>query len=470
MTVDVNPHVFHLDPGIPEPNPLFLKDSKLKGKHIPRVMQPIDVVIVVENSGRWPSDMEQYIATKMSLATQFAEQLETSHGLEVRITGDRIDVFLDGFVFRLYIRTNKDGLFGQEDKEKDGKMQEEEEISQVQLPIGDREMQCKIAHNGLMGFLTGEHPSFAGAVRLLKLWTQTNLLGNAIEGGALELIVGAAYTSKAPRAAPGSPLAGFQCALQLLGNFRWEEERMVVDPQKKMEGGDAAELAQGARKQDDPAMCVCTAYAPQGDFWTSVRPTYDVLPRITLLARNTLQRFHSIFQHPHTLVTLKASLLYPPYIFQDYDVLLHLRQEALPWGQLLSTNQQAPEIKSDKHARIVLSGFTQAAVLKVRKEKLKESIVVGFNPLEYFLQYLQEKYGHLGIFSGNTLMGDVIAIKWNAKSFIGEELNMEKSEWQGSKPLLCEPHQQYVCVISVLQDIQQSMAGLLRRIEFVQAN
>eukprot|EP01025_Chloroclados_australasicus_P042690 TRINITY_DN4538_c0_g1_i3.p1 TRINITY_DN4538_c0_g1~~TRINITY_DN4538_c0_g1_i3.p1 ORF type:complete len:1105 (+),score=129.74 TRINITY_DN4538_c0_g1_i3:380-3316(+) len=455
MRVDINPYVFNLDPNVLKPNPLFMDSSSLKQSevYVPRVMIPIDTVLVVEHSGKWPNDLEQYKAVKTSLATQYAEHLETKHKLYVRIVDEAIDVYLDGFVFRLHIRSAKDDV--------------------LDLERG-REMKCKIEHSGLMNFVTGEHPSISGAIRMLKLWAQCNLLGINVKSEALELIACAAYVMKGPRAAPGTPVAGFLCALQLLGNFRWKEERMVVDPQKKIDSKEVSELLQQSRKQEEVdgcCMCICTSYDPEGTFWTQNRPSQVVLPRIVSLAQETFDRLRNHYENPFSSSSKSLPLVYPKNILNDFDVLLHLRREALPWGQALDDSSQSrsdtTEIRPHKRARTVLMGFTQSAIQKAGKKALKDEIVVGFNPVEHCLQFLEENYGKYGIYFGNCVMGDVIAIKWNAKSFLGGDLDVEQSGGQTSAPMLCEPEELHVDVVQILQDVQHNLQGLIRNIEFV---
>eukprot|EP01023_Acetabularia_acetabulum_P022228 TRINITY_DN2192_c1_g2_i1.p2 TRINITY_DN2192_c1_g2~~TRINITY_DN2192_c1_g2_i1.p2 ORF type:complete len:117 (-),score=18.19 TRINITY_DN2192_c1_g2_i1:59-409(-) len=113
-------------------------------------------------------------------------------------------------------------------------------------------------------------------------------------------------------------------------------------------------------------------------------------------------------------------------------------------------------------------GFTQNTVQKVNKNKLKSEIVVGFNPVEYMLCELEKNYGDVGVFCGNKLMGDVIAIKWKSKFFVGgDDLKVQNVDFLGSNPLICESEDMHIDVVQILEDIQGRMSGLIQGIEFV---
>ena len=58
-------------------------------------------------AGKWPDAPEAFRKTKAALGVQLADELFTGFGLRAEASEDCIDVFADGFVFRLFLSSDR---------------------------------------------------------------------------------------------------------------------------------------------------------------------------------------------------------------------------------------------------------------------------------------------------------------------------------------------------------------------------
>ena len=58
-------------------------------------------------AGKWPDAPEAFRKTKAALGVQLADELFMGFGLRAEAAEDCIDVFADGFVFRLFLSSDR---------------------------------------------------------------------------------------------------------------------------------------------------------------------------------------------------------------------------------------------------------------------------------------------------------------------------------------------------------------------------
>ena len=47
--------------------------------------------------------------------------------------------------------------------------------------------------------------------------------------------------------------------------------------------------------------------------------------------------------------------------------------------------------------------------------RIQQELIVGFDPVKIFVELLEQRLGHLGMFFYDKYGGDIIAIKWHSK-------------------------------------------------------
>ena len=195
------------------------------GRGLPRVLEPLEVMVALEGSGRWPDDPGAYAKMKAAVGCQLAGALAAAAGFRTSPSEACVDVFVDGFAFRLLLHTDRDGV-----------------MAAAAAAAGPHAAHHHAAahappralalswHHGLVATLEGRHAAYGPSVRLAQRWVGAQLMGSQLAPEAVELLVGAAFTAPSPAAPPGSRVAGLLRFLALLAGHPWGRAPLLVDP------------------------------------------------------------------------------------------------------------------------------------------------------------------------------------------------------------------------------------------------
>eukprot|EP00798_Chlamydomonas_sp_ICE-L_P031575 gene31575-6769_t len=75
-----------------------------------------------------------------------------------------------------------------------------------------------------------------------------------------------------------------------------------------------------------------------------------------------------------------------------------------------------------KRARAFLSAFPEQVVSSHGPNKLRQELLIGFDPIQNLLDTLESRFGHIAIFCADLHGGvPAIAVKWSAKAFISAQ-------------------------------------------------
>ncbi|KAF5838727.1 Nrap protein [Dunaliella salina] len=197
-----------------------------EGGRLPRCLEPVDVLVQIENSGRWPSNPQAFKKMKAALGLQLAEALEKSYGLITQTSEDAVDVFVDGFAFRLTLYSGRDeALMARLASDMLSRPAPNAATlpgatgpgglsagaaSDAASPAASPESMPLIRnwHHGLVQAVGGANPAYAPTVRLAHRWLGAHLLSNHFAEEAVELLVAAAFTGPSACPPPGSRVTG----------------------------------------------------------------------------------------------------------------------------------------------------------------------------------------------------------------------------------------------------------------------
>ncbi|CAM9687850.1 unnamed protein product, partial [Laminaria digitata] len=216
--------------------------------------EPLDVVVRLESSSKWPDDLEAVRSTGTAFLIRLAQCLEKQYKLRCVVGRRFVDVITAGYCFRLRIG-------------------------------GDREL-------ALLG--NDKKPAFGLTVRAVTRWLEEHMMSEHLRVEVVELLVASLFSDEAPLAPPSTALAGFLRFLLLLVGHDWNAAPLVVDPQGELNATDKAAVGEAfSRSRDrDPdggsAMYVVAPYAREvawASSWTSPRPERPVLGRLVALAK-----------------------------------------------------------------------------------------------------------------------------------------------------------------------------------------
>ncbi|GLI63249.1 hypothetical protein VaNZ11_006146 [Volvox africanus] len=333
---------------------------------IPRCLDPMEVLVTLENSGRWPDDPAAFRKMKAALGIQLSNALSLSYGHHVVTSEEAVDVLMDGFAFRLVLYSGRDeAMLARASAGAAVPVVASSESSLGSGALSPEESPLLLSwHHGLVSLVAGSNSAFAPAARLAARWVAAHMMSNHLNPQTIELLVAAAFSGAGSSVAPppGSRITGFLRFLQLLSRWPWSLKPLVVDPSGELKEADRRLICARFEAQkstgEAPAMYVCTPRDRESRHWTRKGPGDSALQRLTVLAARSATLLQLLLQPPanrtcgissstwcntsasHNLDPSTPSGLAPEWrgLFAtpavDFDAFLLLRKEALPHADM----------------------------------------------------------------------------------------------------------------------------------------
>ncbi|KAK9832639.1 hypothetical protein WJX81_006336 [Elliptochloris bilobata] len=374
---------------------------------VPRCLEPLELLVQLEGSGKWPDDAAAFAKARAALGCQLAEALAGSYGLRAVASEACVDVFADGFVFRLYLHSERDAALAARQKlapvEPSGRVAGAVGLEPSVLAFpGYAQLQQRAQHHGFAAALAGNAPAFPGAAQLARRWVAAHMLSSQVAGEAVELLAAAAFTPEAGLPQPATRLAGFLRFLRILSGHPWRKRPLVVDPlgalgtqaRRKIDAAHNAACTTGT----GPAMALCMPLDPSGGAWTLPRPSLPVVLRLAALARRSLG---ALQEHVEGAAlqddAAAAAAAFAPALV-DFDALLQLRREALP------------------RAQSVLRAVPAAVAERRGAASMATELLVGADPVTALVAALEARFGAVATLCADACGGALLGVKWRPQA------------------------------------------------------
>jgi len=257
--------------------------AKLTGKvgMAAQKVEPLDVMLVAEHSGKWPKDAQAVRRVRLAWLVEVGRQLEkVVEKARVKVMGERLVVMMSGQVLRFCVGDRGDGETG--------------------------------ALAELSSWLAGvdkTFPAWSGCVRLVQRWVASQLL-STIPSTAIEVSV-ATVLSSSPHT-PSSPTPAFLLWLHTVATQDWNSSPLTYP-------GCATTMPRTSL----PPMAVLCPHSPSPSYWTKTI-TWPELQRLVTLATTSLSGTPC-----HTMFTPSLSC---------YEALIHLKPLQVPTRHLAISN------------------------------------------------------------------------------------------------------------------------------------
>eukprot|EP00697_Spironema_sp_BW2_P003687 gnl/Spiro4/14898_TR8029_c0_g1_i1.p1 gnl/Spiro4/14898_TR8029_c0_g1~~gnl/Spiro4/14898_TR8029_c0_g1_i1.p1 ORF type:complete len:1127 (-),score=361.05 gnl/Spiro4/14898_TR8029_c0_g1_i1:130-3333(-) len=377
----------------PPPPHAFARPSPALPCPVPssRTVTPVEMLLQFEGSAAWPDDVDALVHLKAAFYLQIRDGLRKQFDVESIVTLGFIDIFLDGFVFRLAVVCERELKLL---RSAGSPHAATAELTSVHLPL------LTTALNAL----AGTHPAFGLTARLAKRWLDRHMFSAYIREEAVDLLVASLFVPSphSPwRTAPMSQLCGFFRFLSLLAKFDWSDSGLIVDAEGALDSDTRASIVRGFDTQrrawqqhsseSVAGMFIATSRDHTGLLWTANGPSPQVLGRIVAFARRSLEVVEGLMQFHHVdrapSVTFESVFTTP---LSEYDVLVHLHASLVP------------ECARPKNK----------GVFAIDKKTKGESsqLLVGICPVDSFLAELRNHFAHLCLFFYDGQGGLVIGI------------------------------------------------------------
>ena len=267
----------------------------IKSPSLSRYLEPLDVLLLPEQSGKWPKDPAALSRVRLAWLLEVGERLEAAvPGLVSRVRGQSLVVMADSQVLR--------------------------------LRLGERTEECEIS-SWLAGIAQSQ-PAWSGAARLAKRWAASHLL-SSLPDLALEVSL-AVVLAQAPLP-PSSPAPAFLSWLQTMARHDWNNSPLCHP----------ACTTNLPARSSLPPMAVLCPHSPRPSHWTR-SVTWPQLQRLVSLASQCINNKN-----------LDVKTVFTPSL-ASYEALIHLKPLQVPTRHLcLEAVLGHPPLKSDEQIRTV---------------------------------------------------------------------------------------------------------------------
>lgn len=356
----------------------------------PKYIHPLEVTLQLSTSGKWPDELEALRKTKAAFHIQIAECLRKQYELVTNANFSYVDVYKDGFVFRLRVAVQKEISCLKQQLSEDGVIQYKDNEESVELEI--KLFELPKLTSALHGLHT-QQPSFGATCCLTKRWLSAQLLDDYhIPDIAVELLVASMYLTPAPYRPPQMPQVAFLRLLEIFARGHWNTDPIIVNFNSEMSSEEiiAVETLFASSRNTLPPLFISTPYDQQKSIWTK-KVSSLILNRITMLARQSLKLFEDQL-FTNVLLDIKP-LFRPP--LTEYDCLIYLKSDMTPRKlQAIDVSEMYPVLEWHPY----------------KKHTAQKIPVTDFDPVQCFLKDLRNGYDEFALFFHDTYGGTVIGV------------------------------------------------------------
>ncbi|KAG8549855.1 hypothetical protein GDO81_019490 [Engystomops pustulosus] len=418
----------------------------LAHKPTPAYVSPVRVICHLEGSGKWPSDKRAIRKLKAAFHIRLAELLKEQHGLMCRVTPGHVDVYKDGYVFRVQVAYHREAAFIREVIAEDGMRMSMDSEKAFQLELETIHLPY------LTSTLHGLHqrfPALGVTSRIAKRWISAHLLADSISDECVDLLVAHLFLQPEPFTAPSSPQLGFFRFLSLLVSHDWKNSPIIVNFNEDLKDADITEIQNRftSTRNQLPVIFIATPKDRDMSVWTMGKPSAQILHRLIILASESLVTLEKQLMSPSEISDIKI-IFRPP--MDVYDVLIHLNPRHIP-----------------RHREAVdqpTISFIRGIVDDNSPKKDPRFPVVDYDPVQLYLCELRACYGEFALFFYDTHGGEVIGVLWNPSSFTPQPFNKDAVNGRvvdtKSETMLLVPS-----VEAMLADFEILGKGLVSRIQ-----
>lgn len=414
-------------------------NKQLKGKF--RAQKVLNGIIQLSPSGKWPDDLDAmqrikgafYLEIEKKMSVQFPETITA-------INSDSIEAMKNKLLFRLKIVHPKEVALAKEEISSNNNLTKLYRTNQQSLQLEFEGTMLPKLTSSLHG-LHHQFPSFGPTVAIAKRWLYSQMIDSFLwPDECTELIVAEMLLKNVPMSPPSQPQTGFIRFLLQLANLNAEHDMIVVNFNEEIASEQIEELEsnfQKNRKKFPPLFIVTSCDFQNHGLWTSRAPSMNILQRVKMLAKYSID---IIAQNFTKLTTSVVKDLFTPSL-TGYDLVININPEFV------------------KRHDIVLHNFSSFRPLKFEEKPAPPADV---NFVEAFLEELRSAYDDVALFFYNPIGGLKTAMLWKPSAH--ETREFSASHINGC---LLENDRLRVNTEAILSDIQIIGQGLITSMELL---
>ena len=438
--------------------------NELSNQKMTRMIEPLNVIGSLSNSARWPTELSALRTAKTALIIRLSKCIKVQFELKSMIHRDYLDIFFQGFVFRVQLYTDQELLLLSDPQAhlivhaKAPVQQTFNSFDTAEACLLHRRMVVDPLHHAAIRGLSSRFSAFGDTVRLLLCWRDTHLLSNHLPLELLELIAASVFTEKTHLAnndelpctnIPQSPTIAFLRSLIRVSQFNWADSILLVDFLTYVAVDDDQSLEKTKTRIRDmnaqfqavkraghqPAMAVGAQYDEYKGFSVAYglkSPDKAVVSIVQGMARGSAEELIAWMSSPSAAAATTAVMQPAQSLLASCNVTLQFRA-SIVCGKQKAGSREKSHVSGGAVMNSYVKGPSSARVEIFSNISSKEKSgdqLIGRNtslphPLQAeVLESLQEEFGHLALFFLNNLRGDQLGVRWKPSAFLPARFSM----------------------------------------------
>ncbi|CAG9857139.1 unnamed protein product [Phyllotreta striolata] len=370
---------------------------------VPRYVQPVESVLQLEHSSKWPNDLSAVRHLKTSFYLEISKQLETD-GLLTHPSRDYLDVFYQGIVFRYKLFVPKEIGLSKRIETDEGltSFKDSDESDDLELSLN---ILPKIT--GALRGIQSMYPSYGPGTCLIKRWLRSHLIDEYhVSDITIDLLNASLYLDE--NTASNTPQMSFLRFLKFASELDWNLQIVLVNFNGDLTAEEIAKVESEVQNNRNsyPNLFVLTPYDRYSSAFTRRRPSKEILSRIKRLAAESLDYFEKMLAG-NSSIGIKE--LFLPN-FEGYNVLIHLKPSMVP----------------RRFERISYGTVDRKVVDKYKLSKDDRIPIVDFDPVRDYLEALRKYYGKYAVFFYDRYGGCTIGVLWDPKTLETTDFKVNK--------------------------------------------
>ena len=268
-------------------------------------VDPPQFLIEFENSGKWPDDIKAIETMKRAFYIRIVELIEKSNSetLASVLTDENNESFLElnhvsGYTFHVRIHHGRVGFLYEESLKKVTNSPELKSSLIQSYNIYKRRFVTTPEHYNLLGNLCLRYNFLGNTIQLFKRWLASHLLLDhdcGIQAQVAELLCAHVYTNPSAFGVPCSGWTGFVRVLDLIQDWKWNLEPLIVNLTHDSEMSQATvdeindNFEKSSQKGNGYLLFIASEMDRNSTNFGSLSVPSKIIERFILLARHSLK-------------------------------------------------------------------------------------------------------------------------------------------------------------------------------------
>lgn len=343
-----------------------------------KYIAPIEILVKVEVDNKLPYSIEAILNKKYLLHNELGKTIAKAHNLIARATPLFVDLFMNGYVFRISIALDKEVAIRRDlaNKAKAVKSVDCSEADEIEF-----RNQVLPALASCLNTFTKENSSLALASRIFKRWLSIQMVRHFFNDITIDLLVVYAYMYyETNYPTPNSPLKGFIRVLKFFSEFDFASNPVILNFSQTFSFDKLNDIADtfAAERPRLPPIFIVTPYDRKQSYHTKQTPNPLIVYHVKKLAHSFLD--YLVSSLPEFKISPIKDCLKPN--MSIFDIIIHLDSK-----QLLNKYQFLDFPSNIKIKQTLYS------------DEFKHAMpITDFNPALIYLNIVKKAFGNLGLF------------------------------------------------------------------------